>query len=134
DVPAFAARQYVKRETRLSGEPAIRSPARPAALRGEIKEEAAVAGGCRGTFAPKGCRSRRAGQMAAERAIKQIALASPAMPQKKRPGGRGGRRGLGGTGPGRCLPSRGFLQGRERSVTDVASVTGYMTTRRMDSS
>src|SRR5690606_37854439 len=53
------------------GKPAIHSPARPAGLRGKIKEEAFAAGGCRGTFAPKACRSRRARQIATRRAIRQ---------------------------------------------------------------
>src|SRR3546814_17958223 len=45
------------------------SPAWPVGLRGKIKEEAAAAGGCRGTFAPKACRSRRARQVATRHAI-----------------------------------------------------------------
>src|SRR5690606_20932527 len=51
--------------------PAIHSPARPGGLRGKIKEEAFAAGGCRRTFAPKACRSRRARQIATRRAIRQ---------------------------------------------------------------
>src|SRR3546814_18099188 len=38
-----------------------------------MKEEAAAAGGCRGTFAPKACRSRRARQVATRHAIGQEA-------------------------------------------------------------
>src|SRR3546814_2576803 len=49
------------------------SPAWPAGLRGEIKEEAFAVGGCRGTFAPKACRPRRARQVAATRAISKQA-------------------------------------------------------------
>src|SRR3546814_2102471 len=52
---------------------AERRPAGPAGLRGEIKEEASAAGGCRGTFATKACRSRRARQVATRRAIGQEA-------------------------------------------------------------
>src|SRR5690606_15777878 len=48
---------------------AIHGPARPAGVRGKMKEEAFAAGGCRGTFAPKACRSRRARQVATRRAI-----------------------------------------------------------------
>src|SRR3546814_12220251 len=44
-----------------------------AGLRGEIKEEAFAVGGCRGTFAPKACRPRRARQVAATRAIRKKA-------------------------------------------------------------
>src|SRR3546814_11687503 len=40
-------------------------------------EEAAAAGGCRGTFAPKACRSRRARQVAAWRAIGREAGVPP---------------------------------------------------------
>src|SRR5690606_8367525 len=40
------------------GKPAIRS-VRPAGLRGEIKGEAFAVGGCRRTFVPKACRTRR---------------------------------------------------------------------------
>src|SRR3546814_14105606 len=47
----------------FSGMPAIRRPARPVGLRGEIKGEASAAGGRRRTFAPKVCRSRRASQV-----------------------------------------------------------------------
>src|SRR3546814_1436651 len=53
------------------------SPAGPVGLRGKIKEEAAAAGGCRGTFAPKACRSRRARQVAAWRAIGREAGVPP---------------------------------------------------------
>src|SRR3546814_10650750 len=53
------------------------SPAVPVGLRGKIKEEAAAAGGCRGTFAPKACRSRRARQVAAWRAIGREAGVPP---------------------------------------------------------
>src|SRR3546814_10935405 len=56
------------------------------------------------------------------------------MTHKKSPAGRGGRRGSWERDLGSGLRSRGSLQGRERSVTDIASVTGYMTTRHMDSS
>src|SRR3546814_3384318 len=49
------------------------SPAWPVGLRGKIKEEAAAAGGCRGTFAPKACRSRRARQVATRHALGQEA-------------------------------------------------------------
>src|SRR5690606_25631108 len=51
--------------------PAIHGPARPAGLRGKIKEEAFAAGGCRRTFAPKACRSRRARQIATRPVIDQ---------------------------------------------------------------
>src|SRR3546814_17924162 len=42
-------------------------------FRSKIKEEAAAAGGCRGTFAPKAYRSRRARQVATRHAIGQEA-------------------------------------------------------------
>src|SRR3546814_3103834 len=52
---------------------AERRPAGPAGIRGEIKEGASAASGCRGTFATKACRSRRARQVATRRAIGQEA-------------------------------------------------------------
>src|SRR3546814_12329200 len=65
-----SAAQSGKRKAGLSGKPAIHIPARPAGLRGKIKEEALAAGGCRGTFAPQACRSRRARQIPTMRAIR----------------------------------------------------------------
>src|SRR3546814_16529908 len=67
--PTCVATHTQKRGAWLSGKSAIRSPTRPAGLRGEIKEEAFAAGGCRGTFAPKACTPRRARKVATGRAI-----------------------------------------------------------------
>src|SRR5690606_38440135 len=75
----------------FSGKPAIHCPARPAGLRGKIKEEAFAAGGCRGTFAPKACRSRRARQIATRRAIGQEGPSPDLGKNKKAPHSRGFR-------------------------------------------
>src|SRR5690606_868610 len=67
-VPACAA---TRGNRGLYCKPAIHGPARPAGLRGKIKEEAFAAGGGRRTFAPKACRSRRARQIATRPVIDQ---------------------------------------------------------------
>src|SRR3546814_9768583 len=62
-------------------------PAWPAGLRGQIKEEAFAAGGCRGTCAPKACRPRRARQV--RRSAPSNKLLSRKELKQKRPAMRG---------------------------------------------
>src|SRR3546814_180713 len=74
---------------RLFRKPAIRRPARPAGLRGEIKGEASAEGRRRRTFAPKACRSRRARQVATRPVIKHRIWSRKSAKEQKKPRNRG---------------------------------------------